>query len=53
MTTYDNSNRGALFVNDRKEPDSKQPDYKGRVNCGGADYELSGWKKSLRTAKSI
>lgn len=40
---YDNTNRGVLFVNDRKETD-KQPDYKGSINIGGKEFWLSGWK---------
>ena len=45
---YDNNNRGALFINDRKESD-KHPDWKGRLNINGVDHWLSGWKK--QTAK--
>lgn len=39
---YDNTNRGVLFDNDRKETD-KHPDFKGTVNVDGKDYWLSGW----------
>lgn len=39
---YDNTNRGVLFDNDRKETD-KHPDFKGTINVGGADYWLSAW----------
>jgi len=45
---YDNSNRGALFVNDRKQSD-KHPDMQGKINVDGVDYYLSGWWK--QTAK--
>jgi len=41
---FDNTNRGALFVNDKKAKES-QPDYKGSVDVGGTEYWLSGWKK--------
>lgn len=40
--TYDNTDRGALFKNDRKESD-KHPDYKGTINIGGRDYDLAAW----------
>lgn len=40
---YDNTNRGALFVNGRKETE-KHPDYNGSINIDGVDYWLSGWK---------
>jgi uncharacterized protein (DUF736 family) len=41
---YDNSNRGQLFKNDRKD-DAKFPDYKGSINVDGTDYWLSAWIK--------
>lgn len=44
MTTYDNTNRGALFKNDRKEQQT-HPDYKGSLNVGGVDYWVSSWIK--------
>lgn len=44
---YDNNNRGALFINDRKESD-KHPDWKGRINIAGVDHWLSGWKKQTQ-----
>jgi hypothetical protein len=44
MTQYDNTDRGALFKNDRKEQDS-HPDLSGQINVGGKDYWLSGWTK--------
>lgn len=44
MTQYDNTNRGVLFKNDRKESD-KHPDYKGNVNVDGVEFWLSAWIK--------
>lgn len=41
---YDNTNRGVLFKNDRKESD-KHPDYKGNINVGGVEFWLSAWIK--------
>ena len=44
MADYDNTNTGAIFVNDKKTSD-KHPDRKGSLNVGGVDYWLSGWLK--------
>jgi uncharacterized protein (DUF736 family) len=50
MTQYDDSNRGALFKNDRKESE-KHPDYKGSINVAGHDYWLSAWLKESKDGK--
>jgi uncharacterized protein (DUF736 family) len=42
---YDNTNRGALFRNSRKEKDS-HPDHQGTLNVGGVDYWISAWVKT-------
>ncbi|MGE5165320.1 MAG: hypothetical protein ACM3IH_15015 [Sphingobacteriales bacterium] len=50
MTQYDDSNRGQIWKNDRKEKDT-HPDFKGSQNivcpdCGKAhDYWVSAWKR--------
>lgn len=49
---YDNTNRGALFTNDRKETE-KHPDYRGTVNVGGVEYWLSGWNKQTANGEMI
>ena len=47
---YDNTNRGALFRNDDKDPsDDKDRDYNGTLNIERAEYWLSGW---VRTSKN-
>lgn len=45
MADYDNTNRGVLFINDRRTSD-KHPDYKGSINVGGKDFWLSAWMKT-------
>lgn len=39
---YDDTNRGVLFKNDRKEKDT-QPDLTGKINVNGTEYWLSAW----------
>lgn len=45
---YDNTNRGSLFKNDRKQADT-HADYNGSVNVNGQEFWLNAW---LKTAKS-
>lgn len=46
---YDNTLRGALFVNDRKERDN-QPDYKGSLEDDtGRQFWVSAWIKQTRS----
>lgn len=44
MSGYDNTNRGILSKNDRKQSD-KHPDITGTINVEGVDYFLDGWMK--------
>jgi hypothetical protein len=47
---YDNTNKGALFRNDDKDPnDDRDRDYNGSINVEGTEYWLSGY---VRTSKS-
>ena len=39
---YDDTNRGVLFRNDKKETD-RDPNYTGHINVGGAEFWLSAW----------
>ena len=50
MSNYDNTNRGAIFVNNRKEKDT-QPDRQGSINVAGVDYWISGWIKDGSNGK--
>jgi uncharacterized protein (DUF736 family) len=47
---YDNTNRGVLFKNERKESD-KHPDYKGNLNVEGVEYWLDAWIKEGKSGK--
>jgi hypothetical protein len=42
---YDETNRGAIWKNEKKETD-KHPDFTGSINVDGHDYWLSGWKRA-------
>jgi uncharacterized protein (DUF736 family) len=44
---YDNSNRGSIFKNDKKE-EEKHPDMTGSLNVNGTDYWISAWKKTSK-----
>ncbi len=52
MTDYDNTNRGALFKNDRKESEN-HPDYTGQINVGGVEFWLSAWIKKSKAGKNF
>ena len=41
---YDNTNRGVMFKNDRKEKET-HPDLKGSINIDGKEFWLSGWSR--------
>ena len=45
--TYDNTNRGVLFKNKKKETD-KHPDYTGKINVKGEDFRLAAWIKESK-----
>lgn len=42
--TYDNTNRGSIWKNDKKETD-RHPDLTGSLNVEGVEYWVSAWKR--------
>lgn len=40
---YDNTNKGALFGNNRQREGKKDPDLQGKLNINGEEHWLSGW----------
>lgn len=48
MADYDNTNRGVLFRNQRKETE-KHPDYTGKIDVDGRELRLAAW---IRTSKN-
>ena len=41
MAEFDNTNRGVLFKNKKKT--EKGPDYTGKLDVDGTDFELAAW----------
>lgn len=52
MTQYDDTNRGALFKNDRKQSEN-HPDYRGSINVGGTDMWISAWLKTSKNGQKF
>lgn len=49
MSQYDNTLKGALFVNDRKQSDN-HPDYRGSIQDDtGREFWVSAWIKSPKS----
>lgn len=44
MAEYDNTNRGAIFKNEKKETPN-HPDFTGAINVDGVEYWVSAWKR--------
>ena len=44
---FDQTNRGSLFKNEKKE-EAKRPDMNGTLNVNGTEYWISGWKKTSK-----
>jgi hypothetical protein len=47
ISTFDNTNRGALFKDDKKAKDTDR-DYSGSINVDGVEYWVSGWIKTSK-----
>ena len=43
---YDNTNRGAMFVNSYKEDGDNRPDFTGQLDVEGVEYKIAGWKRA-------
>ena len=50
MSDYDNTNRGALFKNTKREKDT-HPEYNGSINVAGIDYYINAWVKDGKSGK--
>lgn len=47
--SYDNTNTGAIFKNDKKA--DNHPDYKGKINVKGEEFEIALWVKDGKNGK--
>jgi uncharacterized protein (DUF736 family) len=52
MTEYDNTNRGAMFENTKKQT-SNHPDHTGTINVEGVEFWLSSWVKNSKSGKTF
>lgn len=49
MSGYDNTNKGVLFKNERKQ--GKQPDYNGSINVDGVEKDIAAWLQKGKSGK--
>jgi hypothetical protein len=45
MSQFDNSNKGGIWKNDKRESET-HPHFKGNAEVGGIDYWVSGWLRN-------
>ncbi len=45
MTEYDNTNRGAIWPNDRMREGKQDAHFTGSVNVEGVEYWVNAWKR--------
>jgi len=43
--------QGALFLNDKKEEGSNQPDYTGVVKVNGKEQRIAGWRRESQNGR--
>jgi len=48
---YDNTNRGAAFLRDKKSENA--PTWSGPLNVEGKEYEISIWEKTSKAGKDF
>ena len=49
---FDNTNRGAIWKNDKKETE-KHPDFTGSLNVNGVEYWVSAWKRKADASDKV
>jgi hypothetical protein len=51
MTEYDNTNRGALFKNNKEGGNPNWPDYRGSLNVEGKEFWVDAWLKTIENGE--
>ena len=49
--SYDNTNTGAIFKNEKKA--DNHPDFKGKINVEGKEYEVAVWLKTSKAGNEF
>lgn len=49
---YDNTNRGALFKNERREKETHS-DYNGTIDVNGEEFWINAWVKESKSGKKF
>lgn len=42
---HDNTNRGAIWKNEKKRPGKQDADFNGSLNVNGVEYWVNAWKR--------
>ena len=50
MADYDNTNRGAIWPNDRMREGKQDPHFTGSLNVDGREFWVSAWKRKADAA---
>ena len=52
MSQYDDTNSGVLF-REREKKSDKAPDFKGKLNVEGKEYEIAGWTRTSKAGNNF
>lgn len=52
MSDYDDTNRG-VFFREKEKKNPKGPDYRGKLNVEGKEYEIAGWIRESKAGNKF